>query len=138
MKKSSFDPDNKIVEKILTDTKYFVIFVLIGAVMFGFVLQKCNRDSNESELQLQSLQRILQYQKESSVIDKGIDAQNRNRPFITFSDKGKLEIGNNFLKKVEVGDSISKKKNTTTFYIYRLNQTFEYDSFEDSQGKYND
>lgn len=52
--------------------------------MFGFVLQKCNKDSNESQLLLKSLRRNLEYKKNSVIINKGINSENRNIPFIVF------------------------------------------------------
>lgn len=78
------DLHDKVVEKIITDTRYFVIFVLIAAIMFGLVLQKCNRDSSESQLQLTALRKILNFEKESYIIKKGIDSINRKTP-ISFS-----------------------------------------------------
>ncbi|WP_407401667.1 hypothetical protein [Chryseobacterium sp.] len=134
---NKFDPNNKIVEKIITDTKYFVIFVLLGFIMFGYIIQKCNKDGNESELQLIALQRILKFEVQSSVVEKGKDSRNRNTPYIKFSNKEELDIGENFLSKVEVGDSISKKKNTITFNIFKLTNITDYDYLVDSQGKYN-
>ncbi|MPS66056.1 MAG: hypothetical protein DI622_22205 [Chryseobacterium sp.] len=131
------NPNDRLVEKIITDTRYFVIFIITVAIMFGFVLQKCNKDSNESQLVLNSLHRNLEYKKEAYIIRKGIDSSNRNMPYVIFSDKEKLDIGNNFLKLIEVGDSISKKRSSTIYYIYRGKKIIKYDFFEDSKGNYN-
>ena len=132
-----FNPHDRLVEKIITDTKYFVIFILTIATMFGFVLQKCNKDSNESQLLLKSLRRNLEYKKNSVIINKGINSENRNIPFIVFSDMEKLDVSDNFYKRVEVGDTIVKKRSTTVYKIYRNNQILEYDFLEDSLGNYN-
>ncbi|MDR6403487.1 MULTISPECIES: hypothetical protein [Chryseobacterium] len=130
--------DDKIVEKIITDTRYFVIFVLIVASMFGLVLQKCTKDSNESQMLLTSLRKTLEYQKYAVIINKGINSENRNIPYIVFSDKEQLDIGDNFYKLIEEGDSISKKRSTTIYYIYRNKQIFKYDYLEDYLGNYNE
>lgn len=133
-----FDKDfnDKVAERIFTDTRYFAIFVLIGAVMVGLVAQKCNRDSDHSHILMVHLQENLEYKKEGTIIHKALNTKNRNMPYIVFSDKERLDIDENFYEMVEEGDSISKKGSSSLYYIYRNDSTFVYDYLQTSKNMF--
>jgi hypothetical protein len=128
---------NRIVERIFTDTRYFVIYVLIGAIMVGFVAQKCNRDSDYSHILMVNLQENLEYKKEGRIIERRTDTENRNMPYIIFSDKERLDIDDNFYEMIKEGDSISKKASSTLYYIYRNDSALVYDYLQTSKNQFN-
>nr|WP_315029215.1 hypothetical protein [uncultured Chryseobacterium sp.] len=130
------DFQDNIVEKIFTDTRYFGIFVFIGAIMVGLVAQKCNRDSDYSHILMLHLLQNLEYKKQSIIIQKTLDTGNRNMPYIVFLDKEKLYIEDDFYKIVREGDSISKKESSTLYYIYRNDSTFIYDYLSTSKNMF--
>ncbi|WP_345989699.1 hypothetical protein AAEU33_19095 [Chryseobacterium sp. Chry.R1] len=127
--------NDKIAEKVFTDTRYFVIFVLIGAAMVGLVAQKCNRDSDYSRIMLLHLQKNLEYRKEGRVVEKRLDTENRNMPYIIFYDKEKFYIDSNFYEIIKEGDSISKKRSSALYYIYRNDSTLIYDYLQTSKNQ---
>ncbi|ASK32481.1 hypothetical protein CEY12_21400 [Chryseobacterium sp. T16E-39] len=128
--------NERIAEKILTDTRYFVIVVVIGAVMVGFVIQKCNRDSDYSRNMLLDLQKNLEYSKEGRIVEKRLDTENRYMPYyIIFYDQEKLDIDSNFYERIKEGDSISKKRSSTLYYIYRNDSILIYDYLQTSKNQ---
>jgi hypothetical protein len=130
------ESQNKLFEKVLTDTRYFVIYSIIAAVMIGLVAQKCNRDSDYSHILMQYLHKNLEYKKEGRVILKQLDTKNRNMPFIVFSDNEKLDIDENFYEMLQEGDSISKKRSSTLYFIFRNDSVIIYDYLKTSKNQF--
>ena len=106
-------------EKIFTDTRYFVIYTAFAAILIFFVARKCNNDSDYNYIVLRHLYLNLDFQKESKILEKNLDSNNRNEPYLIFSDKEKFYIDENLYEMVEIGDSISKKKNSTEYHIFK-------------------
>ncbi len=124
----------KLFEKIFTDTRYFAIYCIVAAAALTFVVQKCNRDSNYDKIKLDYLYLNLEFSKNAKIREKGIDKSNRNTPFIVFDD-GKRWIGDqNLYDLVDVNDSVSKKKSSTEFIIYKKGKKIVYDYFTTSKG----
>ena len=113
-----------------------MIYSIIAAVMIGLVAQKCNRDSDYSHILMQHLHKNLEYKKEGRVILKKLDTNNRNMPYIVFYDNERLDIDENFYDMLQEGDSISKKRSSTLYYIFRGNTILVYDYLKTSKNQF--
>ena len=76
------DFNNKMSEKIFTDTRYFVIYTAFAAILIFFVARKCNNDSDYNYIVLRHLYLNLDFQKESKILEKNLDSNNRNEPYL--------------------------------------------------------
>ncbi|MCC9019687.1 hypothetical protein [Flavobacterium lipolyticum] len=121
MKNEGFELSAKQLKVILTVvTIIFVIFL-----MYNFFIL-----DNREKLLDTSLKNIQEENYQGFVINKNYDKDNHNSPMIYLKNETKVAVFGEFWSKIEIGDSIVKKKGETVITVYRNNEKFILDNQE--------
>ncbi len=105
------------------NSKYLNYFVVI--LMAGIFFWILNTDENESfEKVIRVIEKDEYYSK---VTKKYIDTKNHNDPIIVLSSGKKISLYGQQYDLINVGDSLSKKKNTGILEVYKKDTIIKID-----------
>lgn len=103
--------DNKIVS---------LVFIIPCLFLVGFVVYSIATSPGLTEL---IKKRDLDENIHGVIDSLYLDVQNHNTTYAILSDKKEFPINGNWEQHIDVGDSISKNKNSFIFKIFKKNKT---------------
>lgn len=121
MKNEGFEFSKKQLKILLT----ICVFLVLLYIIYVEIFRTTSMDSKEN-----SLNYITNEQYMGTVYYKDYDKSNHNNPTLYFKDKTEIIINSEFWSKIEIGDSILKKKGETIITVYRNNEKFILDNQE--------
>ena len=103
------------ISDVISPSKLGLLGVIIFCTWIYLVSKSCNPyTQNENDLR-----NHIQSEYQDIVIDKGVDKNNRNTPYIERKHFGKYSEDELIWKYIEVGDSLVKIKGTSKLEIYK-------------------
>ena len=119
-----------------SQVRYRILFTLLAIGIAIFIFRKnIVKEFNWFEQNKEWQKEEFKEQYFGIVVSKGKD--NRSNTFITLNDSSKVfQNEEKIWKKVLIGDSVAKKKNSKLLYVIRGNKTFVID-YDDAY-KYRD
>lgn len=108
--------NNFDLSDIISPSKLGLLGAVIFCTWFFLVSKSCNDyyARNESDLN-----NHVQAEYQDVIIDKGVDRNNRNTPYLERKHSGRYSEDELIWKYIEVGDSLVKIKGTSKLQIHK-------------------
>jgi|GEM_PF-4368556 len=116
----------KYLETLQTNKKLILNVAMILFAVFLFI-RSFFIETNQKRFE-GGLKNIQEEQFQGVVIEKKFEKFNHNASMIYLNNNTKVAIFGEFWTKVNIGDSVVKKKGETIWTVYRNNQKFTLDN----------
>jgi hypothetical protein len=101
---------------------YKGISIVLIIIFFAFILNINQNDSWDKVIKV-----IEKDEYHGIITDKFIDKENHNDPTIILSSGKKISLYGQQWDKMKIGDSLSKKLNTTTIEVFKKDKVIQID-----------